>query len=282
MRAARDALRLTGAFTTVARARLSYVPVHNTQFQGWTNRSHSLFDTNRTLTDWYLPHGGYCENTFYEKRSLMEKSITSARRRLSCYKHTIRSFHGTSPLLAAKLPTSAKMKLEKEKEESDDRVDEASSSSFNDSDEFKRHYEFSDDRGVLGSSQKSSLDTLNDQRALNAVNVAVKANTLIFCTKLAAFGFTGSSVMLAEAVHSAADILNQSLLLLGIKSSTKAPDSNYNYGYRRERFVWSLISAVGVFFMGSGVSVAHGVHTLWNPAQLEHAWVGISVLGTFF
>jgi zinc transporter 9 len=56
---------------------------------------------------------------------------------------------------------------------------------------------------------------------------------------------------------------SQSLLLLGIKSSAKAPDAQYNYGYRRERFVWSLISAVGVFFMGSGVSVAHGVHSLW-------------------
>jgi zinc transporter 9 len=114
---------------------------------------------------------------------------------------------------------------------------------------------------------------------MRAVNVAVKANTLIFFTKLGAYGVTGSSVMLAEAVHSAADILNQSLLWLGIRSSNKAPDENYNYGYRRERFVWSLISAVGVFFAGSGVSVAHGVHTLLAPdAQVEHIGVGIGVL----
>jgi zinc transporter 9 len=65
---------------------------------------------------------------------------------------------------------------------------------------------------------------------------------------------------------------------MGIRSSAKAPDENYNYGYRRERFVWSLISAVGVFFAGSGVSVAHGVHTLLNPTPVEHAFVGIGVL----
>jgi zinc transporter 9 len=122
------------------------------------------------------------------------------------------------------------------------------------------------------------LDAQNDARAMRAVNVAVQANTLIFFTKLGAYGMTGSSVMLAEAVHSAADILNQSLLFMGIRSSAKAPDENYNYGYRRERFVWSLISAVGVFFAGSGVSVAHGVHTLLNPTPVEHAFVGIGVL----
>ena len=29
------------------------------------------------------------------------------------------------------------------------------------------------------------------------------------------------------------------------------------------------ISAVGVFFMGSGVSVMHGVHNIMHPAALE-------------
>ena len=85
--------------------------------------------------------------------------------------------------------------------------------------------------------------------------------------------------MLAEAVHSVADILNQSLLQLGIRSSSKAPDASYNYGIDLERFVWSLISAVGVFFMGSGVTFVHGMHGLYHPVELEHIWVGLSVLG---
>lgn len=100
--------------------------------------------------------------------------------------------------------------------------------------------------------------------------------TRVKCASLAA----GSSAMLAEAVHSVADVVNQGLLHVGINSSSKAPDTNYNYGYRRERFVWSLISAVGVFFMGSGVSVMHGLHGMCNPVHdIEHIWVGLSVLG---
>ena len=133
--------------------------------------------------------------------------------------------------------------------------------------------------GSLRSPADGRLDAAADARSLRAVDVAIKANTAICACKLAAYAVTGSSAMLAEAVHSVADILNQSLLQLGIRSSSKAPDASYNYGYRRERFVWSLISAVGVFFMGSGVTFVHGIHGLYHPVELEHIWVGLSVLG---
>ena len=133
--------------------------------------------------------------------------------------------------------------------------------------------------GSLRSPADGRLDAAADARSLRAVDVAIKANTAICACKLAAYAVTGSSAMLAEAVHSVADILNQSLLQLGIRSSSKAPDASYNYGYRRARFVWSLISAVGVFFMGSGVTFVHGMHGLYHPVELEHIWVGLSVLG---
>ena len=133
------------------------------------------------------------------------------------------------------------------------------------------------DRGV--GFERSAVDVANDKRALHAVNVAMYSNAAIFLCKAGAYAVTGSSAMLAEAVHSVADIVNQGLLHVGISSSAKAPDAKYNYGYRRERFVWSLISAVGVFFMGSGVSVMHGVHNIMHPAPLEHIWIGIGVLG---
>ena len=134
--------------------------------------------------------------------------------------------------------------------------------------------------GSLKSASETMTDAANDRRALHAVSVAIKANAAIFVCKLAAYGVTGSSAMLAEAVHSVADIVNQGLLHVGISSSTRAPDTNYNYGYRRERFVWSLISAVGVFFLGSGVSVMHGLHGMYHPVnEIENIWVGLSVLG---
>ncbi len=76
---------------------------------------------------------------------------------------------------------------------------------------------------------------------------------------------TGSAAMLSEGIHSVADVGNQALLALGIKKSEEPPSPEYPYGRRRERFVWALISAVGIFFLGAGVSVYHGVDTLLHP-----------------
>ena len=37
----------------------------------------------------------------------------------------------------------------------------------------------------------------------------------------------------------------------------------------RDRFVWSLISAVGIFFLGAGASVIHGIHSLGAEHSVE-------------
>lgn len=44
----------------------------------------------------------------------------------------------------------------------------------------------------------------------------------------------------------------QILLRIGVLKSLQGPTTQFNYGYLRDRFVWSLISAVGIFFLGAG------------------------------
>eukprot|EP00898_Chlorokybus_atmophyticus_P003149 jgi/Chlat1/3835/Chrsp26S08839 len=87
------------------------------------------------------------------------------------------------------------------------------------------------------------------------------------------------SVMLAESVHSFADLANQCLLAVGIHRSRRKPDRRHPYGYSRERFIWSLISAVGIFCLGSGVSIVHGIHGLFEPEPLENMVMLFGVLG---
>lgn len=57
--------------------------------------------------------------------------------------------------------------------------------------------------------------------------------------------------MLSEALHSMADLANQALLAVGIHRSKKGPTEAHPYGHGGERFVWALISAVGLFFCGA-------------------------------
>jgi zinc transporter 9 len=123
-----------------------------------------------------------------------------------------------------------------------------------------------------------AIDEANDKRALKAVHTAIGCNTAILVCKLGAYGVSGSPSMLAESIHSVADIVNQALLQVGITNSNRKPDAAFNYGYRRERFVYSLISAVGIFFLGAGFSVMHGIHGVMDPMPAENISIGIAVL----
>ena len=57
------------------------------------------------------------------------------------------------------------------------------------------------------------------QGSMRAVLTAVASNGLVTIAKFVGFAFSGSSALLAEAVHSLADTANQSLLFLGPTSS---------------------------------------------------------------
>ncbi|KAB2025297.1 hypothetical protein ERO13_D06G120700v2 [Gossypium hirsutum] len=115
---------------------------------------------------------------------------------------------------------------------------------------------------------------INDQHSQRAVTTALWCNFLVFSLKFGVWLATSSHVMLAEMVHSLADFANQALLAYGLSSSKRAPDALHPYGYSKERFVWSLISAVGIFCLGSGATIVHGVQNLWiahPPDNIEYA-----------
>lgn len=91
---------------------------------------------------------------------------------------------------------------------------------------------------------------------------ALFGNTFIAIIKFIGFFISGSGSLFSEAVHSLADTLNQGLLMVGLKLSTKKADEEFSYGYGQERFLWALISACGIFFLGAGVTIYHGINSL--------------------
>ena len=64
---------------------------------------------------------------------------------------------------------------------------------------------------------------------------------------------------------------------MGIKRSKKAPTKLHPYGYMRDKFVFSLISAVGIFCLGAGVSMWNGFSGLLAASPVEH--IGYSAAG---
>uniref|UniRef100_A0A8C1S9C7 Proton-coupled zinc antiporter SLC30A9, mitochondrial n=1 Tax=Cyprinus carpio TaxID=7962 RepID=A0A8C1S9C7_CYPCA len=98
-------------------------------------------------------------------------------------------------------------------------------------------------------------------------------------TKLLAWVYTGSASMFSEAIHSLADTCNQALLALGISQSVRNPDAVHPYGFSNMRYIASLISGVGIFMMGAGLSWYHGIMGLLHPQPMESLlWVSTTLL----
>ena len=91
---------------------------------------------------------------------------------------------------------------------------------------------------------------------------ALLGNAFITIIKFIGFSVSGSGAMFSEAIHSLADTLNQGLLFIGLKNSTRTADHKFSYGYGKERFFWALLSACGIFFLGAGVTIYHGIELL--------------------
>jgi len=108
---------------------------------------------------------------------------------------------------------------------------------------------------------------------------ALAANLGIAVTKFIAFFLTGSSSMLAEAIHSVADSGNQGLLLLGGKQATKQATSRHPFGYGRERYIYAFIVAVVLFFVGGVFAIYEAWHKISHPEPIESwQWVPVAVL----
>jgi len=114
---------------------------------------------------------------------------------------------------------------------------------------------------------------------VKAILYAFFANLGIAIAKLAAALYTGSSSMMAESIHSAADSGNQLLLLLGLKRAKKAPNAEHPLGYGKATFFWSFIVAIILFSLGGLFSLYEGYHKLDHDGPVESAWIALVVLG---
>lgn len=115
--------------------------------------------------------------------------------------------------------------------------------------------------------------------SLKSVLYALGANFAIALAKSAGAAYTGSSAMLAEAIHSFADCGNQGLLLWGMRRAGKAPTADHPLGFGKAVYFWSFIVALMLFSMGGLFSIYEGSHKLGSPEPMKDAWVALAILG---
>ncbi len=118
-----------------------------------------------------------------------------------------------------------------------------------------------------------------NEGSVRAILYALGANFGIAVSKFGAAWWTNSGSMLAEAIHSTADCVNQLLLLLGMKEAKRPESADHPLGHHRVTYFWSMIVALLLFFMGGAFSVYEGIERLRHPHPLENGLVALAVLG---
>jgi cation diffusion facilitator family transporter len=112
-----------------------------------------------------------------------------------------------------------------------------------------------------------------------AIYVGLGANVLIAATKFAAAFVTGSSAMIAEAMHSLVDGGDGALLLLGQIRAARPADEEHPLGHGKELYFWSLIVAIMFFALGSGMSFYEGIQHILHPHPITDPKWNYIVLG---
>ena len=111
-----------------------------------------------------------------------------------------------------------------------------------------------------------------------AIVAALLANAGIAIAKFVGYLVTGSSSMLAEAVHSVADTSNQGLLLLGQQRSRREATAEHPFGYGRDRYFYSFVVALLLFSLGSVFALYEGFHKLESHQPLTSPLVAVVIL----
>ena len=80
-------------------------------------------------------------------------------------------------------------------------------------------------------------------------------------------------------------------MLIGLHASALAPSASHPYGYGKSVYLWSLVSALGTFWLGAGVALHASVTELMGPsmdldALTRPAWgvlaVSLAMMAPFY
>ena len=116
----------------------------------------------------------------------------------------------------------------------------------------------------------AALATPDDTESVTTLLVGFTINAVIAGAKLTLGVLTGSASMLAEAAHSAVDMLSEVFLLTGARHSRTWSKGSY---------FWGLLACVNLFLSGAVWAAYEGIRSLVGTEVADSlGWVSLAVL----
>lgn len=147
----------------------------------------------------------------------------------------------------------------------------------------------STDRGIptwsraLVGGALSAIPGRHDDRyggSIRTVAVAFFANLVVAVAKYGGFVLTGSSALIAEAIHSTAVTTNQGLMLRGRLTGRQPETPEHPFGFGRVRYFWAFMVSVVMFGIGAVLSIGRGVFSIVRGGEhgISIVWVPYAAL----
>lgn len=124
-------------------------------------------------------------------------------------------------------------------------------------------------------------DDIRKEKRLTAKRVILTSflvDVLDVVTGLIVAVISGSVVMMTEVLEGTADLVASGLLLLGAQRSLRREDKSHPFGYGREIYFWTLISALIMFGITATMSIYFGWQRLIHPRAIQSIGLAIFVL----
>lgn len=124
----------------------------------------------------------------------------------------------------------------------------------------------------------SSFSSTKQITAKRVVITSFLVDVLDVVLNIAIAVITGSVVMIAEALQGFADLISAGLLFVGLQRSGRPADKLYPFGYGKELYFWTLLSALIMFTLAASFSFYFGYQRFLSPQPIEHLYLGYLAL----
>lgn len=104
-------------------------------------------------------------------------------------------------------------------------------------------------------------DAQRYQVAKQVTIVSAVVNTILGVVKIVVGWLGFSQALLADGVHSLADLITDVLVLLAARASAEGPDTNHPYGHGRIETAVTVF--LGIFLVGLGLGIAYDAVETW-------------------
>ncbi|RNF39811.1 cation diffusion facilitator family transporter [Planococcus salinus] len=117
----------------------------------------------------------------------------------------------------------------------------------------------------------------NFRQAILATWIGIAVNVFLTLLKGTVGFITDSRALMADAAHSASDIVSSIAVLAGLKIAQRPPDSEHPYGHGKAENIATII--VGLLLIIVGVEIAiSSIEVFWQDRQPPGSFLALSVV----